>query len=492
LKESLILIVPIFIPIIAGILLLCLTKIRERKYILLYTGTVLVTMGLLMIGIIFGGESSYTLFVFMEKIPVIFHLDLLGMIFATIVTVIWIGTGFYAFGYMKHEHNERRYFGFYLITYGVLIGVVFAGNIITLYGFYEFMTIVSVPLVMHSLSKEAIMAGLKYLFYSFCGAYMALYGIFFLYQYTDTLTFQAGGTLNMELVAGNESILLIGIFLMIMGFGVKAGMFPFHGWLPTAHPVAPSPASAVLSTIIVKMGVFAIIRTVYYLVGTEFLSGTWVQYTWLTLTLITIFMGSMLAYKENIIKKRLAYSTVSQVSYILFGLALLTPIGYKGAILHIIFHSFIKSILFLVAGCIIYKTKKTKVDEIVGIGKEMPITMWCYTLASLALIGIPLTSGFISKWYLATGSLASDIPVVSWLGPVVLLISALLTAGYLLPIMIKGFFPGTDYNYENVVSKEANRFMLFPIIFFTFIAIILGMIPNQVLAIISQIITEAM
>lgn len=479
-KESIVLLFPIFLPILAGGVLFCLPKRVSRKFLRWYVGIALVGNALILFNTILLGEISYTPFILMDKLPIYFHIDLLGIIFATIITIVWIGVGFFSFGYMKHEKNEKVFLGFYLITYGVLLGVVLAGNLITLYGFYELLTLFSLPMVMHTRTKEAVMAGLKYLFYSLCGAYMALYGMFFLYQYADTLAFVGGGTLDMTLLSGNEEILLIGIFLMIIGFGVKAGMFPFHGWLPTAHPVAPSPASAVLSAIVVKAGIFAIIRVVYYIVGPDFISGTWVQYAWMILALITIFMGSMLAYNENILKKRLAYSTVSQASYILFGLALLNPVGFTGAILNTIFHAFIKSSLFLVAGCIIYKTKKTKVDELVGIGKEMPITIGCYTLVSLALIGIPLTSGFISKWYLASASMVSGFPVISWLGPVILLLSALLTAGYLLPIMIKGFFPGIHFDYQNVNGYEPNKYMLIPVICFAFIAIILGIFPNEI------------
>lgn len=331
------------------------------------------------------------------------------------------------------------------------------------------------------------MGGLKYLFYSLCGAYMVLLGIYFLNQYSTTLSFTAGGVLDMELVAGNEKVLLIVVFFMIIGFGVKAGMFPMHAWLPAAHPVAPAPASAVLSGIIVKMGVLGIIRTVYYLFGESFIRGTWVQTAWISLTLLTIFMGSMLAYREKVMKKRLAYSTVSQASYILFGLALLEPAAVTGAMLHMVFHAFIKSALFLSAGAIIYKTGKTNVEDMTGIGKEMPVTIWCYTFASLALIGIPPASGFISKWYLAQGALDSEIRFFSWFGPVILLVSALLTAGYLLPITIKGFLPGADFDYKNLEKKEPAMIMVIPLLILAALSVGLGIMPNTLTNYIAEI-----
>ena len=412
---------------------------------------------------------------------IFFRADQMGRIFMTIVTLVLPLVGIYAFEYMGHYKEEKRFFGFYMMVYGVLLALSYAGNIVTFYLFYEMMSIFSMPLVFHFRSKEALMAGLKYLFYSLTGAYFVLFGIYFLSQYTSTLSFAPGGVLDMTKVAGNEGLLLIVAMSMIIGFGVKAGMVPLHAWLPNAHPIAPAPASAALSAIIVKMGVFGVMRVVYYLFGANFLRGTWVQYTWLTLTLITVFLGSMLAYREKVFKKRLAYSTVSQVSYILFGMALMQPQALVGSLLHILFHAVIKSALFMSAGAIIYKCGVERVDGMRGIGKKMPKVMWSFTLCSLALIGIPPASGFISKWYLATGSLESNIPVISWLGPVVLLVSALLTAGYLLPIAIDGFFPGPDFEYEKLEKKDPTKQMLIPIMLLAALAILFGVIPNYFL-----------
>lgn len=332
------------------------------------------------------------------------------------------------------------------------------------------------------------MAGLKYLFYSFCGAYMVLFGIYFLNRFANTLSFTAGGVLNQELIGGREPFLLFVVFLMILGFGVKAGMFPLHGWLPTAHPVAPAPASAALSGIIVKGGVLGIIRTVFYLFGADFIRDTWVQTLWLSLTLFTVFMGSMLAFREKVLKKRLAYSTVSQVSYILFGLAVLNPAAMEGALLHVIAHAFVKCTLFLCAGAIIFQTGKTRVDELRGVGKQMPILLWCYTIVSLALIGIPPTGGFLSKWYLAAGALDSGIPFFGWFGPVVLLVSALLTAGYLLPITVNGFLPGSDFDYEHLEKREPSMCMILPVLILTVLAVAVGTFPAPVLSFLTDVI----
>lgn len=483
------------LPLAAGILLLAASflehiKGRSRTSVRglhIYTAVVLVLSVAAALYTAWAGEGTLTLFPLLDGIPVYFRIDGLSRLYVTIVGIAWLAIGFYSFVYMGHEGKEKRFFGLYLLLYGVLVGLDFSGNLITMYFFYELMTFVSMPMVLHNGSREAIMASLKYLFYSLCGAYGGLFGIVFLYRYCGSLTFTAGGTLNPAAVQGHEGILLAAVFVMILGFGAKAGMLPLHSWLPAAHPVAPSPASALLSGIIVKFGVLAIIRTVYYIVGTEFIRGTWVQYAWMILTLLTVFMGSMLAYREPVLKKRLAYSTVSQVSYILFGLSLLTPDAMAGALLHTAVHAFVKCGLFLTAGVFLYQSGCTRVDQLTGMGKKMPKTLWCYTIFALALVGIPPTGGFISKWHLAEGALASGIPVFSWMGPVVLLVSALLTAGYLLPVTIKGFFPGEEAGSTDMSKKEPSPFLLMPLVVLAALALLLGILPNPLIRYVSEI-----
>lgn len=494
-NQSYLLLVPVFLPILAGAVLCLMPEIRQRKWLLLYTGIALCMTGIFAVYILCSKEMAVTPFYLTKNLPVLFRTDSVAKLFAGLVTVVWILAGFFSFDYMKHETKEKRYFGFYLITFGVLLGLDFSGNLITMYLFYEFMTLASLPLVLHTGTKEAIMAGLKYAFYSFFGAYMALAGVYFIFKMGNTIEFTPGGVFSSEVLSQNQPLLLIVVLLMIIGFGVKAGMFPLHAWLPTAHPVAPAPASAALSGIIVKSGVLALIRVVYYLVGADFLRGTWVQSLWMGLTLFTVFMGSMLAFREPVLKKRLAYSTVSQISYILFGMSLLHPTALNGSLFHAAAHAFIKAALFLCAGAIICQTGCTRVEQLRGIGRRMPITMWCYTIVSLGLIGIPPTSGFISKWYLAVGALETGIPVFSILGPVVLLVSALLTAGYLLPLSLRGFFPGEGYvsqwdtavHGEKHIRREASLWMLLPLLCLAALTVCLGLFPNPLLEFFSGI-----
>lgn len=481
-------ILSVFFPILAGTYLLVRKEMKTRRSLLVTTGvSLLVTAVLAVLALCLAGEGMLTLFNLTDRLPVLFKVDGVSVIFSAMTVIVFVCAGFFSFEYMKHEQKEKRYYGFYLIVFGVLLALCFAGNLITFYLFFELLTLSSMPLVLHNGSKEAIMAGLKYLFYSLCGAYLSLFGLYFIESYGNTLTFSPGGVLSAGAIAEHGTVLLVTAMLMLIGFGVKAGMFPLHAWLPTAHPVAPAPASAVLSAVIVKAGVLGMVRVVYYIFGVSFLRGSWVQTVWMCLTLLTVFMGSMLAYREPVLKKRLAYSTVSQLSYILFGLSIMETDALRGGLLHVLSHGFIKAALFLCVGAIIFKTGKTRVEELRGIGKEMPLLMWCYTIVSLGLIGIPPTGGFISKWYLAQGALSSGIAVFSWLGPVILLISALLTAGYLLPVTIRGFFPGADYNYETLVKKEPSPLMTVPVLILALLSVLLGLLPGGILDYLLQI-----
>jgi len=500
----------VFLPIIAGALLLAVPQkkapqISEMKFLSRYTGIILaLTFALVICFVVSDAGTGIEILKFNNYLSISFAPDTLGKVFAVIMSLVWTLVGFFSFEYMKHEDNKKRYFGVYIMVMGILMGLCFSGNLITYYAFYELMTLGSFAMVLHNQSHEAVMAGLKYLFYSFAGAYMVLFGIYFVSQYSlnPGLDFSMGGILNMSLatatgvlkLAGTSAgggVLSVSMLLMILGFSVKAGMFPMHGWLPTAHPVAPAPASAALSAIIVKSGVLGIIRVIYYIFGRELYDGSYVQKTVLILSLITVFMGSMLAYKEKVLKKRLAYSTVSQVSYILFGIFMMNDTAFNGGIIHVGAHAAIKSTLFLCAGAIIYITGCTRVDQLRGIGRKMPIMLWCYTIVSLGLIGIPPFGGFASKWYLCVGALETDMPVFAWLGPVILLVSALLTAGYLLPITINGFLPGKDFE-QNAQSadpdddayagylkaREPGAVMLVPIIILTIASVVIGLFPE--------------
>lgn len=480
----------ILVPVLAGLFLLVVPAWKGRKVLCGYTGLFLVLTGILAAAALSVTEDNTPLAVcyLTRGLLILFKLDGIGRFFAVITTVVWLLVGLFSFVYMTHEKEEKRYYGFYLLVYGILLGMEFAGNLITFYLFYELLTLAVLPLILHAGTREAVLAGQKYLFFSLAGAYMVLFGIYCLNRYANTLTFTAGGVLDRTLLGGREELLLAAAFLMLAGFGVKAGLFPMHTWLTAAHPEAPVPASAALSGILVKAGVLGSIRTVYYLFGPAFIRGTWVQEAWLLLIILTILMGSVLACREKALKKRLAYSTVSQVSYVLLGLAMLTPEGVTGALLHTGAHAFMKSGLFLIAGAVFYQTGKTRVDELAGIGKSMPVTMLCFTLLALSLIGIPPLAGFVSKWYLGMGSVSSGTAVFDILGAAVLLVSALFTAGYLLPVAIRGFLPGEAWEgaaghcKAKAGIKEAPVLMLAAIIALTALAVLGGIFPGRAIS----------
>ncbi len=486
-NNDLLLIIPIILPILCGFAAGMFGRLHVRAR---YKGMAIVSMlaaeaviSILCLRIgraLVAGNIN-------DDIRIVFRVDALSRMFGALVVFVWFLAGIYACEYLKKDSRFDSFFAFYLMTEGMIMALAVAGNMITFYMFFEMMTMLSFPMVMHDRTHEAIRAGLKYMFYSVAGALMSLFAIFMLTPYGYLGDFKAGGILDIEALTGHEQVLLISALLMIIGLGTKAGMFPMHAWLPSAHPEAPAPASAVLSGVITKTGVIGIIRGVYYCIGPRLLAGTWVQHTWTILALITVLMGSMMAYREPVLKKRLAYSTVSQVSYILFGLSVMNSAAFTGAVSHIIFHSLIKTTLFLVAGAVIHQTGRTKVDELRAIGKEMPVTVSCYTIVSLGLIGIPPLSGFVSKWYLATGSLMSGATPYSWLGPVILLASALLTAGYLLPVTVRGFFPGVNYGVGKINRMEPDMIMYVPMIVMSVMTLILGVYPGLVTATIQKI-----
>lgn len=474
---EILLISTILIPMLVGVFHL-FGKVNNRNTLSLVA---LVLNMIIIVGCCFL-SGSFTFIQISSDLNISFMLDGLGKYFAVLVAFMWLVVGYYSFEYMEHEEDHHHFYGFYFLTLGAFNAICFSANYMTLYCFFEFMTLLSMPLVLHSKKLEAIQAAKKYLMYSVFGASFGLAGFFFLNHYGVSTSFTALGVLDSTLVSGNETILLIVCLLAIIGFGAKAGMMPLHAWLPIAHPVAPSCASSILSGVITKAGILAIIRVVYYQFGFSFIEGTWVQTVWMSLSLLTVLCGSMLAYKEKNIKKRFAYSTVSQVSYILFGLSCGNEIAFMGAMLHVYAHSLIKDVLFMSAGSLIVHGNCITVDQLKGIGHKMPKTMLCFTIASLGLVGIPPFVGFVSKWYLAVGALNTSVSIFNWLGPVVLLASALLTAGYLFSITITAFFEKSDCE-----AHETGLRMLLPMMLCCVFVFVIGCYPKPMMDIISMI-----
>jgi multicomponent Na+:H+ antiporter subunit D len=475
------LLVPVLLPILAGIL--CYSAKTDRQLSALTGSVLILSLPLALLAVLLPAPAL-TVWRMTDTIAVFLRPDDVSRVFLCLVVTVFLGVGIYSIGYMAHGSHRRRFYCFFLVTMGALEGLSLSGNIITFYLFYEMVTLSTLPLVMHEMTKEAVAAGIKYLIYSVIGASAALLGIFFIGAYGTTFDFTAGGVLDAAKAAGHSGLLTAMMFTMIMGFCVKAGVFPMHAWLPTAHPIAPSPASALLSGLVTKAGVLGILRVMYYLAGAASLRGTWAQTALMALSLLTVLLGSTMALKETVLKRRLAYSTVSQISYIVFGLSTMTEAGFIGAILHVICHSLIKDTLFMGAGSIIQRTGKTDVRDMHGIGAAMPVTTLCFTAVSLGLIGIPPTGGFISKWQLAQGAL-SLTGAVSWIGPACLLLSALLTAGYLMTVVIHGYFP--DGEPAAAPKVETTPLMWAPMAGFALLSVLVGLFPNTLISFIRHI-----
>ncbi|WP_304507281.1 complex I subunit 5 family protein [Anaerotignum sp.] len=483
-------ILPVIFPIIAGVALLPVKfKNRKQREAWVLSITIINTIFALY-AIYFAEAGVVTLFHFSERLSLTLHVDGLSKVFGTMVSILWVITTVYAFEYMTHEGREDKFFAFFTMTYGVVLGVAFSGNFLTMYLFYEFLTLATLPLVMHAMDDKARHAGKTYIFYMMFGAALAFIAFVFLYCYGDGLEFVYGGVLNRQLVAGNEYTLQIVFLAAFFGFGVKAAVLPFYRWLPKAS-VAPTPVTALLHAVaVVKSGVFAIVRLIYFSFGTEFLIGSWAQSVILIAAAITIVFGSTLALRMPHIKRRFAYSTISNLSYIVFGAALMTPAGLTAGLLHMIYHAVIKITLFFTAGAILYKTHREYLYEVEGFGRLMPITFLSMALTGVSLVGVPPFAGFHSKWALATAAVQSGNPV-AYIGIFALIISAVLTALYIFYIIVRAYFPRKkEYPkgyYEHV--SDPNYYMTVPLVVLTIITVVIGLFPSNLLSILEKVAT---
>jgi multicomponent Na+:H+ antiporter subunit D len=428
-----------------------------------------------------GQTINFTLFHTMFKdVYIGFKVDAFGEIFAITTSSLWILVSIYSIGYMRtlNEHAQTRYFfAFCLAIFGAL-GVALSANLLTMFIFFEIITISTYPLVIHEQTPAALRAGHKYFAYLITAGAFLLFGIMTTYYLTGTTEFAAGGIQGLG--SAPRYILIALFFCFLLGF-MKAAWMPFHSWLPAAM-VAPSPVSALLHAVaVVKAGVFGIVRLVCYVFGVDLMHDL---NLWLALAIIagfTMIVGSFFAIAQDDLKKRLAYSTISQLSYIILGAALLTENGIRGAMLHIPFHGYMKITLFLCAGAIIVATGKKKISEMAGIGKTMPITMIAFSIAAIGMAGVPPVAGFISKLYLCLGAWAVDSPY-GMIFLAVILISSLLDVVYFFPIVHTAFFkkPAGEISGSGEVRvKEAPLLVVIPLAITAIFSIIFFVYPNM-------------
>ena len=386
--------------------------------------------------ILAGDTVDLTLFEILPGVDFAFRVDALGMVFATVSSLLWILAAVYSIGYMRSQQakNQTRFFACFAVSLSAAVGGAFAANLFTLVIFYEMLSLVTYPLVYHKENQQSWDGSKRYIVYligaskSFLLAALAL-----TYQLAGNFDFMPQGLLKS--VDASASILTIVYFCYLFGFA-KAAIMPFHAWLPAAM-VAPTPVSALLHAVaVVKMGVFCLLRVIFHVFGIDLMSTLGLGIITAYLVSFTIVMASVYALTRDDLKARLAYSTVSQLSYIILGAVMLTPMAAIGGITHIAAHGFSKITLFFCAGSIYCASKRKNISDLSGIGKRLPLTMMAFFIGSLGMIGIPPAGGFISKWYLVVGSVnAGQMALL-----VVLLVSALLNAAYFLPITYTAFF----------------------------------------------------
>jgi multicomponent Na+:H+ antiporter subunit D len=419
-----------------------------------------------------------------------FFADALSVTVAIVSAFVWTLSSIYALRYMSHERHQLRFDLFSLFSLGGMMGIVLTGNLFSLYIFFELMAILSYVLVIHEETVPALRAGLKYLFMGIIGGLVLLAAIIATYVTTGSVDITGTGIPGL---AGSPWGPLI-FWAFIFGFAIKAGMFPVHVWLPDAHPVAPSPASAVLSGIMIKAGIYGMIRTAYAVWGRDAMLELGQMPGLFWLGIITMLFASAVAITQTEIKRMLAYSSVAQIGYMVLGISLLTNLGLQGTVLHLVNHALMKSTLFLAAGAIILMTGLREVKSLGGIGRRMPITMACFTISALSMIGFPPFSGFISKWTLALGALegpgAGTIStVMSGAAVTALLLSSLLNVVYYGPIMVRAWFGSTEDESEYEAAQasaqeapvprvEAPWQMTVPMVLLSVGTVVLGIFPQ--------------
>lgn len=407
-----------------------------------------------------------------------FRVDTMGMFFAALASALWVVTSVYSMGYMRklNEKHQTGYFASFAVCLSATAGIAFSANLLTFFIFYEILTIATYPLVIHKRTPEAIASGRKYLVYTLIAGQILLIGIIWLQIITaGKADFQAGGFLAGKAATGILQTIFV---LLIIGTGVKAGVMPLHGWLPAAM-VAPTPVSALLHAVaVVKAGVFGIIRVIGFVFGPQVLAEIGVATILAWIAALTIIISSLIALGQDNLKRRLAFSTVGQLSYVVLGVCLLTPLGILGGIYHIIAHAFMKITLFFCAGAVYATHHLTNVSEMRGIGRKMPFTMGAFAVGSFGIAGLPFIVGFISKWNIALGALQGGRGIFI----AVLVGSAMLSASYLIPVVYMAFFKEPvhkdDGGHEHSSGGEANPAMLIPLVLTACFALILGVFPN--------------
>ena len=409
---------------------------------------------IVLVGVLLAGVNAGQDYVFRHEVlpglELVFKADALALLFVTLSALLWLFTTLYAIGYLEGSPHRSRFFGFFSLCVTATMGIAMAGNLFTFFVFYELLTLATFPLVVHRGTPQAMRGGMVYLAYTLGGGAVLLTGIVWLHGLTGSTDFVHGGYLGV--LGGEHSGQLQMIFLLLIaGVGVKAAIVPLHGWLPQAM-VAPAPVSALLHAVaVVKAGAFGVVRIVYEVYGAEFAQSLNLLAPLAVAAAVTILWGSLRALFQNDLKRRLAYSTVSQVSYIVLGVALFGPVGTIGGLVHLVHQGIMKITLFFCAGNYAETLGIHKISEMNGAGRRMPWTTVAFTIAALGMMGAPLTAGAVSKAWLMDGAQAAEMGWAVW----VLWASSLLNAAYFLPILWRAWMrsPPAAWPEEHIPAK---------------------------------------
>ncbi|MCC5792763.1 MAG: hypothetical protein JJT82_09195 [Legionellaceae bacterium] len=449
---------------------------RRRTWINMTGASIKLVLLALMIWGWLGGQNYEFRLQLLPKLELLLRLDALSVLFASLSALLWFLTTIYAVGYLKHTAHQVRFFGFFSLCVNATVGISLAGNLITFLIFYELLTLSTYPLVVHRGTRESHQAGRLYLIYTMTGGAALTLGIAWLMSLAGPLEFTSGGALASVAEQHAQSLRMIFV-LSVAGLGVKASLVPLHGWLPRAM-VAPAPVSALLHAVaVVKAGAFGIVRLVYNVYGVELASQLGLMSGLAIVAAITIVYGSMVAAFQNDIKRLLAYSTVSQVSYITLGVAIFGPLASIGGLIHLVNQGLMKITLFFCAGSFATTLGIHRVDELDGVGQRMPWTMAAFTVGALGMIGLPPLAGFISKWYLATGALLEGH---AWV-VVVLIVSSLLNMIYFLPLLYAGWFKAHKAPWpgpERPMSQAVHGMLLAPALVTGLLVILIGVFAS--------------
>ncbi len=474
------------LPLLAPALITALSRWpNPREVVTLLTSTCLLLLVYSLHDDVLQGERPAI--DLLEPVPGLtigFEVEPLGMLFALLASFLWLVTSVYSIGYLRshHEWRQTSFYSYFAVALGSVMGIAFAGNLFTLFIFYELLTLSTYPLVTHAGDDAAREGGRMYLGYLLGTSVMLLLlALIWTWSLTGTLDFRSGGILEGAVTPGIASILLI---LFVFGIG-KTALMPFHLWLPAAM-VAPTPVSALLHAVaVVKAGVFTLLKVAIYIFGLDYLAEIpatqWLMYV----AAATILLAAIVALRQDNLKLRLAWSTISHLSYVVLGALLATPLGIVGGGMHIVMHAFAKITLFFCAGAILVATHKTRISEMDGLGRRMPLTMAAFLVASLSIIGLPPLGGFWSKWFLALGTLDARQQIMF----VVLLVGSILNVVYLLPVTMRAFF-GREAVDTTSTTPEAPRPCLAALLLTATACVLLFFFPEPVYRLLQLLVTQ--